>query len=159
MWSFRLTALASASRRKGRILVKGLTTRVKRRISLVLCLAVLLGMLIPTKLTGSDVISTSRGSVSTFSESRSGERSYKPDQVTQARVSETYGKLPLSFEVNQGQTDEQVKFLSRGHGYSLFLTPTEAVLALGGRGDRETRRRGEVERGAWKNHLQPATSD
>jgi hypothetical protein len=41
-----------------------------------------------------------------------------------------YGKLPLAFESNQGQTDQQVKFLSRGAGYSLFLTPTEAVLAL-----------------------------
>jgi hypothetical protein len=42
----------------------------------------------------------------------------------------TYGRLPLSFEANQGQTDAQVKFLSRGRGYSLFLTPNEAVLVL-----------------------------
>jgi hypothetical protein len=41
-----------------------------------------------------------------------------------------YGKLPLSFEINQGQTDAQVKFLARGQGYTLFLTPTEAVLSL-----------------------------
>lgn len=33
-----------------------------------------------------------------------------------------YGKLPLSFELNQGQTDGRVKFLTRGRGYSLFLT-------------------------------------
>ena len=46
------------------------------------------------------------------------------------RVMETYGKMPLSFEANQGQTDPRVKFLSRGSGYTLFLTPTEAVLAL-----------------------------
>jgi hypothetical protein len=42
----------------------------------------------------------------------------------------TYGKIPLSFEANQGQTNPRVKFLSRGSGYSLFLTPTEAVLTL-----------------------------
>jgi hypothetical protein len=36
----------------------------------------------------------------------------------------------LSFEINQGQADSQVKFLSRGSGYSLFLTGNEAVLAL-----------------------------
>ena len=42
----------------------------------------------------------------------------------------SFGRLPLSFEPNQGQTDEQVQFLSRGRGYTLFLTPTEAVLAL-----------------------------
>jgi hypothetical protein len=41
-----------------------------------------------------------------------------------------YGQLPLSFEINQGQTDPQVNFLSRGGGYTLFLTPTEAVLSL-----------------------------
>jgi hypothetical protein len=46
-------------------------------------------------------------------------------------LSATYGKVPLHFEANQGQTDAQVKFLARGPGYALFLTPTEAVLALG----------------------------
>jgi hypothetical protein len=48
----------------------------------------------------------------------------------QPRLAESYGKLPLSFEINQGQTDSQVKFLSRGSGHSLFLTGNEAVLAL-----------------------------
>lgn len=41
-----------------------------------------------------------------------------------------YGRLPLSFEANQGQTDPRVRFLSRGSGYSLFLTDSEAVLSL-----------------------------
>src|SRR5437588_777786 len=41
-----------------------------------------------------------------------------------------YGQLPLSFEANQGQTDAQVNFLSRGSGYALFLTATGAVLSL-----------------------------
>jgi hypothetical protein len=36
----------------------------------------------------------------------------------------------LSFEVNRGQTDARVKFLARGQGYTLFLTPQEVVLAL-----------------------------
>jgi hypothetical protein len=47
-----------------------------------------------------------------------------------SQVSSSYGKLPLSFEINQGQTDSQVKFLARGQGYGLFLTPREAVLSL-----------------------------
>src|SRR6266702_2945648 len=47
-----------------------------------------------------------------------------------ARIVEGYGKLPLAFEANQGQSDPQVKFLSRGAGYSLFLTADAAVLAL-----------------------------
>ena len=56
--------------------------------------------------------------------------SSEPDATTQAKVQVAYGKLPLHFEANQGQSDKQVKFLSRGSGYTLFLTPTEAVLAL-----------------------------
>ena len=41
-----------------------------------------------------------------------------------------YGKLPMAFEANEGQSDPRVKFLSRGPGYALFLTATEAVLSL-----------------------------
>ncbi|MGA8677168.1 MAG: SBBP repeat-containing protein [Candidatus Acidiferrales bacterium] len=41
-----------------------------------------------------------------------------------------YGKLPLAFEENQGQTSPQVRFLSRGGGYELFLTSQEVVLGL-----------------------------
>lgn len=41
-----------------------------------------------------------------------------------------YGKLPLSFEVNEGQADSRVHFISHEGGYSLFLTGNEAVLAL-----------------------------
>jgi YVTN family beta-propeller protein len=44
-----------------------------------------------------------------------------------------YARLPLAFEPNLGQTDPQVRFLSRGTGYTVFLTPTEAVLALHGK--------------------------
>ncbi len=46
-----------------------------------------------------------------------------------------YGKLPLTFEINNGQTDPAVKFLSRGKGYSLFLTPAGATLRLNGRNE------------------------
>ena len=45
-------------------------------------------------------------------------------------AAEAFGQLPLSFEANRGQTDPQVRFLSRGPGYTLFLTPTEAVFSL-----------------------------
>jgi hypothetical protein len=42
----------------------------------------------------------------------------------------SYGRLPLMFEANQGQSDAAVKFLARGAGYGLFLTKNEAVLVL-----------------------------
>jgi hypothetical protein len=48
----------------------------------------------------------------------------------QAHLVADYGKLPLSFEANQGQTAEEVKFIARGPGYALFLKPDEAVLTL-----------------------------
>jgi hypothetical protein len=47
----------------------------------------------------------------------------------------TYGRLPLTFERNEGQVDPSVRFVSRGRGYSLFLTPTEAALKLKGASD------------------------
>ncbi|HSH60942.1 MAG TPA: SBBP repeat-containing protein, partial [Acidimicrobiales bacterium] len=47
-----------------------------------------------------------------------------------AGLEEAYGRLPIAFEANRGQSDPAVKFLSRGPGYNLFLTPTEAVLTL-----------------------------
>jgi len=51
-----------------------------------------------------------------------------------------YGKLPLSFEPNRGQTDAQVKFLARGSGYTLFLTQSEAVFSLHQSASRSTSR-------------------
>jgi len=51
--------------------------------------------------------------------------------LAKQRVVESYGKLPLSFEANMGQTDNRVQFLSRGPGYTLFLTSGDAVLVSG----------------------------
>jgi hypothetical protein len=50
-----------------------------------------------------------------------------PPEV-QARALANYGKLPLSFEENRGQADSQVRFLSRGSGYAIWLTPSEVFL-------------------------------
>ncbi|MBI4523260.1 MAG: SBBP repeat-containing protein [Deltaproteobacteria bacterium] len=56
--------------------------------------------------------------------------SAKSVKATRNRVSEGYGKLPLHFEANRGQTDGQVRFLSRDRGQTLYLTRAEAVLTL-----------------------------
>lgn len=53
-----------------------------------------------------------------------------PSRAGRTRLEHAYGRLPLSFEANQGQADPHVKFFSRGRGYTLFLTSTEALLAL-----------------------------
>src|SRR5438477_9116607 len=54
----------------------------------------------------------------------------RPRAADRASLIEGYGKLPLSFEANQGQAGGDVKFLSRGNGYTLFLSGDEAVLSL-----------------------------
>ena len=41
-----------------------------------------------------------------------------------------YGKIPLGFEANQGQTDASVEFLAHGEGYTVYLRQGEALLAL-----------------------------
>ena len=53
-----------------------------------------------------------------------------PSTTQPAQVNAAYGKLPLIFAANQGQTDPQVRFLARGPGYTLFLTPDTAVFSL-----------------------------
>lgn len=50
--------------------------------------------------------------------------------TSKARVLKTYGALPMSFELNQGQADRTVQYLARGQGYAIFLKPSEAVLAM-----------------------------
>ncbi|HYS53863.1 MAG TPA: SBBP repeat-containing protein [Thermoanaerobaculia bacterium] len=47
-----------------------------------------------------------------------------------AKLDAVFGKLPLSFEPNRGQFDARVRFVARGPGYSVFLTPAESVLDL-----------------------------
>lgn len=75
-----------------------------------------------------------------------------------ARLIETYGKLPLTFEANQGQTGDQVKFLSRGPGYTLFLTPTEAVLSLQARSNTPKQRSLQRERAGVRGKGSDSTS-
>ncbi len=54
-----------------------------------------------------------------------------------ARLRASYAALPLAFEQNQGQTDSEVKYMARGDGYTLFLTPNEAVFSLRSRSKAE----------------------
>jgi hypothetical protein len=70
--------------------------------------------------------------VQTFAQNTQPSKASQADAKTQAKILDQYGKLPLSFEVNHGQTDTKVKFLSRTSGYTLFLTSDEAVFALRG---------------------------
>jgi uncharacterized protein (TIGR03437 family) len=70
--------------------------------------------------------------------------SSRPDQATRARISATYGKLPLSFELNRGQVRDKALFVTRGDGYQLYLTATGATLqtqnAEWGKGNKKSSR-------------------
>jgi uncharacterized repeat protein (TIGR01451 family) len=56
----------------------------------------------------------------------------KSQDITKATAKPSINpmELPLTFEPNQNVVDGRVRFLSRGSGYTLFLTPEEAVLSL-----------------------------
>jgi hypothetical protein len=45
-------------------------------------------------------------------------------------IAANYGKLPLAFEPNDGQSGQRADFVSRGRGYTLFLSGGEAVMSL-----------------------------
>ena len=58
------------------------------------------------------------------------ETSAVPAHVTTSQITATVLNAPMSFEVNQGQTDSSVNFIARGSGYTVFLTSTESVMVL-----------------------------
>ena len=50
--------------------------------------------------------------------------------IPNGKVIKNYNQIPLAFEENKGQTSGQVKFLSRGQGYTAFLTSGGMTLSL-----------------------------
>src|SRR2546426_1290211 len=68
------------------------------------------------------------GSISASAATAITPSSPQPSEVSVASA-QIFG-LPMQFEKNAGQTDQQVQFLARGSGYTLFLTPTQAVFSL-----------------------------
>ncbi|HEY0174282.1 MAG TPA: SBBP repeat-containing protein [Pyrinomonadaceae bacterium] len=88
-----------------------------------------------------------------------------PDEAARVRMLETYGRLPLRFEANRGQSAREAGFLARGSGYTLFLTKTGAVLRLrkaeaapapGGKADAGARRLEAARAGSEEANATPA---
>ena len=75
--------------------------------------------------------------------------------IIKQQISDSYGQLPLNFEPNVGQTDEQVKFFAHGDGYGLFLTRNEVVLSLEKRGDEKQTQRSVVKMKAVGANVSP----
>lgn len=66
----------------------------------------------------------------------------RTSSASRPEILQNYGKLPLSFEANIGQAAPGVKYISRGNSYTMFLTGTEAVLALRSR-DQKAENKGQ----------------
>src|SRR5215213_1154245 len=55
---------------------------------------------------------------------------HSPHTENPKTPADAFGQLPLSFEINQGQTDSRVKFLARGQCYGIFLTDNGAAFSF-----------------------------
>lgn len=51
-----------------------------------------------------------------------------PAPASSARIQTDFGQLPLDFEPNNGQAAGDVRYLARGPGYNLYLSPREVTL-------------------------------
>jgi hypothetical protein len=81
-----------------------------------------------TKASSSHDANTSHATTATAAQPDSTSSTSHPD--SSSRAASAFARLPLRFEANRGQADARVRFLARGLGYGLFLTPSEAVLVL-----------------------------
>lgn len=76
-----------------------------------------------------------------------------PEKGVKGDILHSYGKLPLSFEPNQGQSNSKAQFLARGNGYTLFLTGDAAILALRSGGRKNETRKSEPENRAHHSSI------
>src|SRR5919197_582859 len=53
--------------------------------------------------------------------------------IDQARALNNYGKLPVAFIENMGQTDARVRYYALGNRFAFYLTQQEVVLAFANR--------------------------
>src|SRR5207302_10860546 len=61
-----------------------------------------------------------------------GTRNSPKESVFAPRRIQQYGNLPLSFEPNRHQFNQEFDFLGRGPNYSLLLKPDAALLKMSG---------------------------
>src|SRR6266851_2085844 len=101
----------------------------KRLIAITISLAFILSVILPAARTNARAARERQRTTSTNSSVANG-GGHLPVSESQAQAAQSYGKLSMYFEANRGQTDRQVDFIARGAGYTLFLTPSEAVFVL-----------------------------
>ncbi len=110
--------------------LRGIRLTVHRAFALCACVCLAASALAafgPTRSSASDSSASERSETSAV-----GGVATPMSADARERALETYGRLPMRFEANRGQAGGGVRFLSRGSGYTLFLTEGGAVLRLRG---------------------------
>ncbi|HEX8458401.1 MAG TPA: SBBP repeat-containing protein [Pyrinomonadaceae bacterium] len=120
--------------------MKSCPANAKLSLSLALVLSCLLNLSLPPA--GRTVMPRTAADSRTQAATPTLDPAPAPPPTQEEATREAYGKLELQFEANQGQTDASVDFLARGAGYTMFLTPTEAVFVMA-RHEGERQARGE----------------
>src|SRR5947209_6422167 len=100
---------------------------LRRAAFAILLVSILHSLILPTPFSN---VSARERKAATSMAFKSAPAATQDTAAAQAQAHETFGKVSLTFEANEGQTDPQVKFLTRANGATVFLTPTEAVFAL-----------------------------
>jgi hypothetical protein len=98
---------------------RGISPNLARRTGRLLAASLLCAALLP----GTGVLSSRHQAVA---------RGVQPTAQRTEAVRDAYARLPARFEANRGQADPDVRFVARGNGYSLSLSPGGATLALDG---------------------------
>lgn len=98
------------------------------RIAAALAIAVVLPLAILITMVHSGKKPLAHSALSTAVSASNDSANVTPEEAR--KITEQYGRLPMSFEPNQGQKAPEVKFYSHGPGYELFLANQEAVVAV-----------------------------
>jgi hypothetical protein len=70
------------------------------------------------------------GAVPALGNGGSSTAAHRNAALNKDRIAAAYGRLPLAFEPNRGQTAAGVRYLAHGPGYGVFITADRTVLAL-----------------------------
>ncbi len=66
------------------------------------------------------------------------ETTSKVNEGAKTKITESYGKLPLIFEQNQGQLNSDIKYIHRGSGQNLFFTQEGVIFSVSSKSNNKT---------------------
>src|ERR671911_1997962 len=121
------TAAAGAEVLRGSRPVRGRAYPGKKALMVVAVVAVALLVAFATLIAASKAPNADHHSSagSTHDQSRAA-----APQMSEKEALDAYGKLPLSFVPNEGQTDKAVRYYAQGAGYGFYFTQKGATLSF-----------------------------